>query len=343
MPRLETATINVVTTLPELEALRAEWSHFWRECEAATPFQTPEWLLPWARRWAPNSLLVITVRQRGRLVGLAPFFLYAPAGSPLRTVVILGNGLSDTLDGLATPGNEQAVVDSVLTTLDEHSAEWDACDWQQLRAESPLLNQAPPGSWADNVFPNDAWPTLSLPVEPRLSRHFARRLHADRARLERLGPVRFERAHADTFDACFDSLVALHAARWGSRDGQPGVLADPAVRAFHREAAAGLLALGVLRFYRLWIGDRVAAVYHGFLHRERASYYLGGFDPTLSAFGLGNQIVWHALRTAEQEGARVFDFLRGHEPYKYRWGAVDTPAFRRVLTQSVSTFSPPLP
>jgi CelD/BcsL family acetyltransferase involved in cellulose biosynthesis len=127
-------------------------------------------------------------------------------------------------------------------------------------------------------------------------------------------------------------LARLHAARWSSRD-QPGVLADAEVEAFHREAGAGLMARGVMRGYRLVVGGRVAAVYHGFQHRDRASYYLGGFDPELGARGVGNQIVWHALGCAHEEGARVFDFLRGREAYKYRWGAVDVPAFRRRLHQ----------
>ena len=38
---------------------------------------------------------------------------------------------------------------------------------------------------------------------------------------------------------------------------------------------------------------------------------------------LGTVLVAHAMQAAHAEGCRVFDFLRGPEPYKYRFGATD--------------------
>lgn len=35
-----------------------------------------------------------------------------------------------------------------------------------------------------------------------------------------------------------------------------------------------------------------------------------------------------SLRRAVGEGVRRMDFLRGREPYKYAWGAVDQPRWR---------------
>jgi len=327
-PFMSPDVVAILTTLEDLEVIRPEWTALWEQCPSATPFQSPEWLIPWARRWANDSLHVLTVRQAGTLVGLAPFFTYE------RTLLLLGNGISDTLDLLAAPGCERVVCASVMTMLAEQSDDWNSCDWQQLRADSPLMAHAAPAGWRETIEPQDACPSLTLPedrsFETLLSPHFLSRLQADRVRLNRVGEVRFERATPDNFNAHFDSLAELHAARWSSRN-QPGVLTEFDVQAFHREAASGLLARGALRFYRLLVGERVAAVYYGFHHRDHASYYLGGFDPALSSFGVGNQIVWHAIRGAQQEGARCFNFLRGRERYKYRWGAVDTPAFHRRL------------
>jgi CelD/BcsL family acetyltransferase involved in cellulose biosynthesis len=320
---------TTLTTFADLEALQREWAALWENCPASTPFQSPQWLIPWARRWAAESLRVITVRREGALVGLAPFFVYQ------RTLLLLGNGVSDTLDLLAAPGCADAVAASVLATLETGAGgDWDSCDWQQLRAKSPLLTRDAPAGWSETVEPQDACPGLILPpereFETTLSPHFFERLQADRERLKQVGEVTFERAYVEHFTLFFNDLIRLHAARWATRE-EPGVLGDPTVQAFHREAASGLLARGVLRLYRMLVGDRVVAVYYGFQHRDHASYYIGGFDPELGSFGVGNQIVWHALRSAQQEGARVFDFLRGREAYKYRWGATDTPAFRRRL------------
>jgi CelD/BcsL family acetyltransferase involved in cellulose biosynthesis len=42
-------------------------------------------------------------------------------------------------------------------------------------------------------------------------------------------------------------------------------------------------------------------------------------------------IVAHAIEQAIREGAGEMDFLRGREPYKYRWGAVDRSSYGRTL------------
>ncbi|MBA2489759.1 MAG: glycosyl transferase, partial [Chloroflexi bacterium] len=40
------------------------------------------------------------------------------------------------------------------------------------------------------------------------------------------------------------------------------------------------------------------------------------------------------LRDRLQAGRQCFDFLRGDEPYKYEWGAVDQPIHRLLITRT---------
>jgi hypothetical protein len=42
-------------------------------------------------------------------------------------------------------------------------------------------------------------------------------------------------------------------------------------------------------------------------------------------------VIDYAVRAAIDEGAAEFDFLRGREAYKYRWGARDLLTYRRRL------------
>ncbi len=63
-------------------------------------------------------------------------------------------------------------------------------------------------------------------------------------------------------------------------------------------------------------------------------YYLGGFDPDYAALSPGALLVGHAIEAAVREGAVAFDFLRGREAYKRRWGARDTPTYCRRLRQT---------
>jgi CelD/BcsL family acetyltransferase involved in cellulose biosynthesis len=155
-------------------------------------------------------------------------------------------------------------------------------------------------------------------------------LRRRRRRAERLGEVRFETAGRERVGEIFDALLRLHRARWALR-GKPGVLGGAGIQAFHREALAGLLDRGWLRLHAVHIADRVAAVHYGFLAKGRAYYYVSGFDPEFEKVSPGGLAMEHAIRAALREGAREFDFLRGREPYKYGWGAVDRPQYRRRL------------
>jgi CelD/BcsL family acetyltransferase involved in cellulose biosynthesis len=161
----------------------------------------------------------------------------------------------------------------------------------------------------------------------------AKKLAYFERRAAKEGSLEVERADEASFPGIFRDLVRLHGVRWQAR-GMPGVMADDTVQRFHREVAARMLRLGLLRLYSLRIGGRVASVLYAFAHRQRTYYYLGGFEPQMRNLSPGMLLVGRAIRDAVDEDARWFDFLRGRESYKYDWGAVDQPVFRRWITQS---------
>src|SRR3954463_2524345 len=132
------------------------------------------------------------------------------------------------------------------------------------------------------------------------------------------------------------TLIDLHGQRWTARH-EPGVLGTPQVQRFHLEAAPRLLAAEMLRLYGLRIQGRVVGVYYGFAHRGRAYGYLSGFDPGSASQSPGSVLLAHAIHEAVREGCREFHFLRGQEPYKYAWGAVDRWNRRRSLRRSDRT------
>jgi CelD/BcsL family acetyltransferase involved in cellulose biosynthesis len=105
------------------------------------------------------------------------------------------------------------------------------------------------------------------------------------------------------------------------------------VQDFHRTVARAFLAEGWLRLYVLQIGGRPAAAFYGFRVRDRAYAYIGGFDPEFAEASPGALVMRHAVEQAVREGCASFEFLRGREAYKYAWGAVDRPQFRRRLTR----------
>jgi len=337
--------VEEVGTTAELEALRPEWSALWESSDSATPFQSPEWLIPWWRHFGWEGLRVLTLRRAegGRLVGLAPLYIYTHPDTGTRQVTLIGNGISDHLDVLVDPEIRTDAGVAFLTYLAKHGASWDTCDLRDLAAGSQLLTAPLPDGVAEEVVEEEPSPFIVLPCSVEslgdaVPQKFLHKLRYYRRRAEQLGEVCFEAAHDCKNDVAdeekvqetFGKLLELHRARWATR-GEPGVLDDPAVEAFHRDAIPGFLARGWLRLYTLRIGARIGAVYYGFLAKGRAYAYLGGFDPVFLPAAPGKLIVLHAMTEAVREGAREFDFLRGREPYKHAWGAEDRPQYRRRL------------
>jgi CelD/BcsL family acetyltransferase involved in cellulose biosynthesis len=156
-------------------------------------------------------------------------------------------------------------------------------------------------------------------VPPRI----LRKLRMNRHRAERVGGCSIESATEDTLAGLLDDLFQLHGARWLAL-GQAGVLADPRVRAFHRDAAASLLGIGALRLQVLRIGSRPAAACYALLAgTDRLLLYLSGFDPAFAFQSPGTILLGAMAEQALAEGRRELHFLRGREAYKYAWGGVD--------------------
>ena len=169
----------------------------------------------------------------------------------------------------------------------------------------------------------------AVPAEVRES--LARR----RARALKRGAITYERATEATAEEVLEAHLRLHAARW-ERRGEEGVLAAERVQRAHRESLPGLLRSGALRLYAMRLEGRIVATVQGFRDPPgragfRVYFYLGGFDPVVERLSPGMLVVGFAIEDALAEGAVAVDFLRGQEPHKYAWGAVDTPTTRRRL------------
>jgi CelD/BcsL family acetyltransferase involved in cellulose biosynthesis len=88
----------------------------------------------------------------------------------------------------------------------------------------------------------------------------------------------------------------------------------------------------------LSLGGQPAAAFYGYHAGGQTIFYLGGFDPALARFSPGKLVVGYAIEYAlVHDRARAFDFLRGAETYKYLWGAVDQPLYRRTLSLATAT------
>lgn len=321
-----------IEEISDLEALRGEWSDLCDRSPRVTPFQRPEWLIPWGRAFPPGEPWVLAVRREGRLAALAPLLVYPHEGK--RTVAFCGGGVSDYCDVVTDPNGEDEAVAALLAHLMERRDRWEAADLEPLPGASPLLRIS-----QGSIETRDVCPGLDLPdrVEDLGKVVHTRQLanlRKYRRKAGALGELRLETAREETRNGMLEILIRFYTARREAL-GEPGMLSEKSLLAFHREVAAGFQARGTLGLYTLCLdGDPIAALY-GFRERDTFYWYMQGFDERWAKLSPGAMGVGAVIEDLLLRGVRKLDFLRGREPYKYSWGAQDRETFRRTF-QSVS-------
>jgi CelD/BcsL family acetyltransferase involved in cellulose biosynthesis len=320
-----------------LTALRETWCALQARCPRATPYQTWEWNEAWWRHFGSRKrarLLLFYAdhssegdhsRNRNEPVGIAPLYTSWHLGTPVRRLAWMGTGVADYLEPLACPQHEAQVTLALLQHLESALRGWDIADLQQLRPDAPLLQNARANPrHAQSILPMEPCPYLVLPPTwEQFTARLGKKLRSNLGYSERLLHKTFADFHlssadADTREAGMTALFELHQRRWNAR-WLPGVLGSRRVQAFHREVAARFLERGWLRLHLLHADGDCRAALYCFAHQGRTSYYLGGFAPDYARFSLGTLLTGRAIRQAITEGHIEFDFLRGAEPYKYRW------------------------
>lgn len=323
-PRPEPCQIEIVAPAA-FGGLEAEWRQLWRAMSGASPFLAAAWLGAWIGTYAPGRTWAAALRDGGRLVGLLPVFVWD------RALLLAGTGPSDHGGALILPGYERWAGTLLETAAEAADAPFDRIDLQQLAPESALSEAALPGRRAE-TGDGDACSILRLDGDEGMA-GIPKKMRADwryaARRLAREGGV-VDLVPPDVAAGGIAELERLHALRWHERD-EPGMLADPLLSRLLRAAAPRLAAEGLLRLHRIRLDGETIAVLLALQGGRSVCYFLSGFDPAHARFSPGTVLVGSAIAAAAGEGAVRFDFLRGDEDYKTRWGAEQRRRIRRIF------------
>jgi CelD/BcsL family acetyltransferase involved in cellulose biosynthesis len=300
-------TIDVIDALEGLEKLRTDWLDLWQSCPRATPFQSPQWLLPWTRHlYGGGQICALAIRDNQQLIGFAPLFRW---GIDRRIVSFLGAGISDYGDLLFAPGCEAQCVSALQLFLANEDDDWDVLDLQELRCGSALVE-----GWRTEAC--SVCPVLELSTFPGSMDHKHRTdVRRARNKLSKSPELRLVTANETTLPEYIEEFFRLHKARWGA-------LSDSLLQ-FHQEVAENFLKTGHLRLSLLQIGDTSVAAVYAFTCGKTLYCYLSGFDPDMAKLSPGAVLLQWVIEQAVAEGIQEVDFLRKSEAYKYLWGARD--------------------
>ena len=290
-------------------------------------FQTPEYLQAY-RHFFGTGKQFHTVQSDG-----ANAFLMT-RGKSARRLEWWGQGIHD-IGGASC--ESEAAARELWTQIEDFASHCHGAHLAQIPANDPLIQNAQQSGWT--VSPAEVCPVLELPGSYEeyvrsLGKNMREQIKRYPKRLEKEFTVEYELAQSESeVQAALTDLFRLHGARWRQR-GQTGVLATARRQNFHRAVCTAFLEKGYLRLWSLKCNSTSACVLLNYFYNGKYYFFIGGFDPNLMRWSVGTCLFARVFQHAVEEGATEFDFLRGEEEYKYRYGAVNRDY------QTISWFAP---
>lgn len=252
---------------------------------------------------------------------------------------------------LAAPADLPAVAAALADALagppdPEHGAkDWDVVDLRRLRPTDPALPALAAAlgdsthGWKVAREQEDVCPVITAPSadwDAYLATLDKKDRHEIRRKLRRaqsVGEMTIE-ISAPT-DEAIDAFIELHTARFGEQGLFPNNPGGERSRRFVKRLAElerndpqRQLQVGLVR-----CADRLVFAMVAFDDGKTCFLYNAGIEPGAREVspGITGAALYFQDRLAA--GRRRFDFLRGAEPYKYEWGAVDEPIERLLVTR----------
>jgi CelD/BcsL family acetyltransferase involved in cellulose biosynthesis len=316
-----------------------EWNALLSESITNVPFLRHEYLNAWwgtcgGGEWERGELALISAREDDELIGIAPLFLTEHDGQ--RALMLLGSiEISDYLDLIVRANDLPHFLSELMDFLTSDSAlAWSRFDWYNLPDDSPTLAalEAESAKRGWDFTQEPFRPALFVPLPGDFEEYLAgidkKQRHEIRRKMRR-AEESVQNVHwyivtdESTLDAEAEACCHLMAQ-------------DPAKQAFltqtmrsqmkamiHAAFKAGWLQLAFLE-----VDGQKAAGYLNFDYGNRIWVYNSGLDFSYRELSPGWVLLGYLLQWANENGRSEFDFMRGDEDYKYKFGGIKRDVMR---------------
>ena len=313
------------------------WDDLARGGITDTPFQTHLYQKTWWENLGRGELVSVVVEDDdNHLAGLAVFLL--------EDGVLQFNASkeeTDYLDIIVKAEHAEAVWAAVFDSLanDSDCPAWDTLDCWNIPAESPsktiLPRLAQDRGFSLNTEIAEVCPVI--PLSGSFDDYLAGINKKQRGEIRR----KVKKANAagvtvevigadDDLDQAIDDF--LHLLQCSTADKQAWFDELPSRGEVFRTVAKGALEAGSLLLMFTTLEDQRISALFNFIYDGRVWVYNSGNDTSQHRhLSLGWVLTAHAIMHGIEHGCHSFDFLRGDETYKYRFGGQDTEIFRLTL------------
>ena len=324
--------LSVYREAAAFELLEPAWNQLLRRAPINHIFYTWEWQRTWWNAYQPGELFILTCRDEGKLLAIAPLFITETQGE--RRVQIIGCvDVTDYLDFIVDEAHLQPVFEAFADFLAGHRQEFDRLDFCNIPHDSPTRSLLPglleARGFATAVEQQEVCPVIELPANWRgyLSLLDKKQRHEVRRKIRRAqGSEKTIDWYIVNGGHDLDEEVAQFIRLMAASDKQKAeFLGDERNRRFFGAIVPLLQERGWLQLNFLTVADERAAAYINFIYGSRVMVYNSGLDHRdYGELSPGIVLLAYNIRHAIEQGYRYYDFLRGSESYKYRMGGRDT-------------------
>jgi CelD/BcsL family acetyltransferase involved in cellulose biosynthesis len=323
-----------------------DWNALVMQSIADTPFSRYEYLSEWWKtlgggEWQNAELVLISAKENNQLIGIAPLFIAEYDGQ--RALMLVGSiEISDYLDLIVRAEDLPRFVSGLLDFLASSDVgagslrpyNWSALDWYNLPDDSPTLvvlkAESEKRGWThhEEIYR----PTPRIPLNGSFDEYLARidkkQRHEIRRKMRRAAEsekgVRFYvvdgAADITTeINDFFDLMV---------QDANKEQFLHPAMREQMTVTLQNAHDRGYLWLGFLEVAGTKAAASLNFDYKNKLWGYNSGVGREHMELSPGWVLLAHVIQWCCENGRSEFDFMRGDEEYKYRFGGVNRHVMR---------------
>lgn len=347
---MDSLTTKRITSNEEFQSLEPYWNLLLEKSSTRNCFLTWEWLHTWWDVYRRDgwSLHIITVRRKGQLIGIAPFYIQAGtvAGLPTRLLAFLGTQEDEAdevcsmyLDIIAADRDRRDVARQVVRALDEARGDWDVAVFSNLLSQSNIAKEFLAAlrkrSFTTNLVEDGVRFVITLPDSwddylSSISKKKRKAIRQNARRFDDEGEVR-EVIVKDKkeLDHAYDEMVRLHVNRW-RKQGLPGAFGSKLFDRFHRKLVPMLLERGWLDLRFVTLNGNNISVLYNITWGDTVYSYQSGFEYDKHSPGQLSDTL--GVQYFINSDYHYYDFLKGDAgSYKGSLGSEVIPMYELVV------------
>ncbi|GGP14025.1 GNAT family N-acetyltransferase [Oceanobacillus neutriphilus] len=319
-----------------VERLFSECSIFNEKTHEFTIFQEGSWMKNWweyQKNCKTIHPYMIEVKEGMNTIAIVPLYSYKATWS-FTVIRPIGLGAADYLVPVISKKYDmEEIFNLIIKKLIEDRRKWDCIVWSDLPGDS-IYNKIFSDSLLDGFKMIEKVKTVDCPyiiLDQNMeqekfglnNKYVKKILFKQRKLIRQKGEYLYQRVRRETdIEPVMNKLFELHQRRWNGTE-TPSKYNNRKEREYALLTAKNLFQNELLHLSYLEINKQIIAVHFGMTDGNRFYFYIPSFDTEFGKYSAGQLLIYHLILDAGKEGCQHFDFLKGEEAYKYKWGAVN--------------------